>query len=180
MSSYLITSNQGKFAEMHAMLPDLEQLDINLPEIQEIDPRMVIRAKLNEAAQHTTGEFLVEDTSLSLVCLGGLPGPLMKWFLKTIGNEGLVRLADCFGQRQAYAYSMIGYWRSLEEIYFFEGIITGRIVSPRGSFGFDWDPIFQPDGYTKTFAEMNMEEKNAVSMRRIAVDKLLEFWREQK
>jgi XTP/dITP diphosphohydrolase len=60
--------------------------------------------------------------------------------------------------------------------YFFEGIVNGTILQERaGSDGFGYDPIFMPDGYTQSFAEMPAEEKNAISHRGRAIEKLLEF-----
>src|SRR3989344_9423933 len=97
MPLYFITGNKNKFAEVKSVLSDIEQLDMDLPEIQDFDPHKVVRAKLIEALKHKDGEFIVEDTSLYLDCLGGLPGPLIKWFMKTIGNEGLCNLAEKLG-----------------------------------------------------------------------------------
>jgi XTP/dITP diphosphohydrolase len=58
----------------------------------------------------------------------------------------------------------------------FEGIVTGQIITEcRGSGGFGYDPVFLPDGHNKTLAEMSMEEKNAISHRARAVNKLVEF-----
>lgn len=58
----------------------------------------------------------------------------------------------------------------------FEGVIEGTIrTSPTGTNGFGYDPIFQPNGYNITFAEMNMEEKNKISHRALAMQKLIEF-----
>ena len=58
----------------------------------------------------------------------------------------------------------------------FEGIVRGTITREKsGSKGFGYDPIFIPEGYQKTFAEMTMEEKNPISHRGIAIDKMLEF-----
>ncbi|MFA5188965.1 MAG: RdgB/HAM1 family non-canonical purine NTP pyrophosphatase [Patescibacteria group bacterium] len=172
---YFITGNKNKFAEVKAILPEVEQLDIDLPEIQEIDTKEIVKEKLLEALKHKKGEFIVEDTSLYLDCLNGLPGPLIKWFLQTIGNEGLANLADKLGDDNAVAKTIIGYAKSQEDIYFFEGVINGKIISPRGETNFGWDPIFLPDGYDKTFAEMSREEKNKISMRRNAFNKLSEF-----
>lgn len=160
---------------MKAMLPEVKQLDIDLPEIQEIDAKKILEAKLKEAFNHKQGEFLVEDTSLYLNCLNGLPGPLAKWFLKTIGSEGLYKIAKAFGNARVQVKTIIGYARNTKEIYFFEGEIKGTIVSPRGEGGFGWDPIFQPERFTKTLAQMSLKEKNAISMRRIALNKLREF-----
>ncbi|OGY42244.1 MAG: hypothetical protein A2Y67_01620 [Candidatus Buchananbacteria bacterium RBG_13_39_9] len=156
-------------------MSEVKQLDIDLPEIQEIDAQKIIRAKLREAFNHAKGEFIVEDTSLRLDCLHGLPGPLIKWFLQTIGNQGLAQLAGKLGNDKCEAETIIGYAKNPEEIYFFSGKIKGKIVEPRGETKFGWDPIFIPNGYDKTFAEMGSEDKNKISMRRMALNKLKEF-----
>jgi len=175
MSLYFITGSKNKFEEVKAILGDIDHLDIDLPELQDIDAKNIIRAKLLEALNHKDGEFIVEDTSLYLDCLKGLPGPLIKWFLKTIGNDGLTNLTEKLGDNKAKAKTIIGYAKNRGEIRFFEGTVPGKIVAPTETSDFGWDPIFQPDGYNKTFAEMTAEEKNGVSMRKIAVEKLKEF-----
>ncbi|MEJ7557515.1 MAG: RdgB/HAM1 family non-canonical purine NTP pyrophosphatase [Pedobacter sp.] len=64
--------------------------------------------------------------------------------------------------------------------YFFEGSIEGTIrTTPSGDMGFGYDPIFQPDGYTITFAEMTTAEKNQISHRALAMNKLITFLKEQ-
>src|SRR3990167_9629438 len=136
MSIYLITGNKGKFAEVQSILGDVEALDIDLPEIQSLDAHEIIKAKLKEAQKHQTGEFIVEDNSLYLEGLNGLPGPLIKWFMKTVGNEGLYKMAEAFGNFNAEAKVIIGYSNSAGEISFYEGNTKGTIVSPRGSAGF--------------------------------------------
>ena len=172
---YFITGNKNKFEEVRAILPDVEQLDINLPEIQEIDAHIIIKAKLLAAFPHAKGEFIVEDTSLYLDALNGLPGPLIKWFLKAIGNDGLFNLAEKLANKKAIAKTIIGYAKNENEVHFFEGVVSGKIVQPQSVSGFGWDPIFLPDTHQKTFAEMSKDEKNQISMRRIAVNKLSDF-----
>ena len=100
---------------------------------------------------------------------------MVKWFQKTIGIEGIADLAEKFGNDGALAKTVIGYAKNPEEIYFFEGAVSGTIVPPIGEHKFGWDPIFQPDGHTKTFAEMDDEERMSLKMRRIATLKLKEF-----
>ncbi len=175
MALYFITGNKNKFSEVKAIIPNVEQLDIDLPEIQDIDAKKIISAKLLEALNYKQAEFIVEDTSLYLECLNGLPGPLIKWFMKTIGNDGLFNIAEKLGNNKAEAKTIIGYAKNPKEIYYFEGSVKGKIVSPRGKSGFGWDPIFQPEGFSKSFAELTPEEKNKISMRRIALNKLKEF-----
>ncbi len=163
----------------------MEQLDIDLPEIQEIDAHEIIKAKLNSAvALSSYGEtgkssegsfFVVEDTSLYLDCLSGLPGPLIKWFEKTIGNDGLYDIARKYDNYDAQAKTVVGYCDNDGKIQFFNGTINGKIVTPQGEGDFGWGPIFMLDGYNKTFAQMSKEEKNKISMRRVAFEKLKDF-----
>ena len=69
---------------------------------------------------------------------------------------------------------------SIKEVHEFEGIVTGQITRERhGSEGFGYDPIFQPDGYDTTFAELGMDIKNHISHRARAVQKLAEFLKQQ-
>lgn len=170
---YFITGSEKKFTEVAAMLPvPIERLSIDLPEIQDIDAHVVIRAKLDAARAHHTGSFIVEDTSLYLDALHGLPGPLIKWFEKAIGNTGLAELAQRFGNAKAKAKTIIGHAKEDGTVSFYEGEVAGSIVSPRGENGFGWDAVFTPESKEKTLAEMSSFEKNEISSRRIAVEKL--------
>ncbi len=179
MPIYFITGNKNKFREASAILPGLKRLDIDLPEIQEIDAGKIIEAKLREALKHKRGEFIIEDTSLYLDCLNGLPGPLIKWFLATIGNDGLFTLADRLGNYGAEAKTIIGYAHGESGIDFFAGSVRGRVVAPRGETNFGWDPVFLPAEHEKTFAQIEEKEKNKISMRRLALEKLKNFLSEK-
>jgi len=172
---YFLTGNKGKLYEATEILGAVQELDIDLPEIQDLDPHEVIKAKLKEAQQHHQGEFMVEDTSLSLEAIRGLPGTLIKWFLKSIGTEGIFKLADNEKNYKANALCVIGYSDKSGKTHFFEGRVEGTIVSPRGDSNFGWDPIFVPTGHSKTYAEMGNSEKNQISHRRMALDKLKKY-----
>lgn len=171
---YFITGNKGKLEEAKSILPEVIALDIDLPEIQEIDAHRVIQAKLEEASKYNDGEFIDEDTSLYFDVLNRLPGPLIKWFMKTLGNDGLYDLVLKMGNNKAVAKTIIGYSDKNGKVEFFEGAIEGEVVEPRGE-GFGWDPIFKPSGFDKTFGEMDSDEKNAISMRKIAFEKLKNY-----
>lgn len=172
---YFITGSEGKLREAKSIISELEQFDVDLVEIQSIDAKKVIEAKLQEASKHKEGSFIVEDTSLYFDCLNGLPGPLIKWFMKTIGNGGLAEIAAKVGTgNTATAKTIIGYSDG-SNTSFFEGTLKGKIVLPRGENGFGWDAIFQPDGFEKTFAEMADEEKNSLSMRKLAFNELKKY-----
>lgn len=180
MNIFFITGNKNKFSEAAALVPELKQLDIDLPEIQEIDPEQIIKAKLDEAKKHQEGQFIVEDTSLYIDCLPGLPGPLIKWFMKTIHNQGIFELCQKYDNFETEAVLKLGYANDKGEIKFFTGCSQGTIVEPRGNNDFGWDPIFQPEGHEKTFAEMDQAKKNQISMRRQAFEKLENYLAENK
>lgn len=171
-----ITGNVNKFNEVKSILPDIEQLDIDLPEIQSLDPHEIISAKLEAALEQIPeGDICVEDTSLYCEGLKGLPGPFIKWFMKSLGREDMAKLVLSTDNDKAEARTLIGYADINGEISYFEGIIKGKIVIPQGETAFGWDPIFCPDGSELTFAQMGSEEKNKISMRRQAAQKLADF-----
>lgn len=172
MKKIFVTGNKNKFEEAVRIIPDLVQKDMDLVELQEIDSQKIITYKLVEAKKELSGNLIVEDNALYLEALNGLPGPLIKWFLKTIGNDGLVKICNSFGNNKATAKVIIGFSTENGDIKFFEGSIEGKIVKPRGEYGFGWDAIFQPMGSAKTFGEMTQEEKNSISMRKIAFENL--------
>jgi non-canonical purine NTP pyrophosphatase (RdgB/HAM1 family) len=176
MALYFVTGNRRKFAEVQSILSDVEQLDMDLPEIQDLDAKKVIQAKLAVARSYRAIELLVEDTSLSFRCLNGLPGPLIKWFLQALGDNGLYHVVHLLGDDRAEARTVIGYAASTGEVHFFEATLPGCIVAPRGENGFGWDRVFKPEGAEKTFAEMSDAEKNACSMRRAALDQFRRFY----
>ncbi len=169
---FFLTGNKDKLREVRDLLPDVQGIDMELMEIQELDPHKIIAAKLAEARRHQSGAFIVEDTSFSLDAMNGLPGPLAKWFVKAIGLEGIYQLTETFGSVRATARTIIGYAEENGSIHFFEGALSGTVVPPRGMGGFGWDPLFQPDGHDKTFAQMTLEEKSRCSMRRLAIEGL--------
>lgn len=162
---YFVTGNAGKFREAKQFIPTIEQLDIDLTEPQSLDPREVIEYKLLEARKHQSGEFIVEDTSLYLDGLNGFPGPLIKWMLKSVKQQGIYDLCRDIRNMRAHAKTVIGYSDASGEIHYFEGNVSGTIVLPVGEYGFGWDQIFKPDGFEETFGEMGIGYKKEFSMR---------------
>lgn len=178
---YFVTGNDGKFREAREILGDsfeLERAKLDLLEIQGIDVCEVAEEKVKTAFAELKKPVLVEDTGLCFEAWHGLPGALIKWFLmpdKNIGNEKLVKMLDGFDNRKAEAITVFAYCDELG-VRIFEGRISGKIADfSRGLNGFGWDQIFIPDGGEKTFGEMERDEKNKISMRRNALQKLKEY-----
>jgi XTP/dITP diphosphohydrolase len=153
----LVTGNAGKIAEARLALgAELEAVEVDLPEIQSLDYREVLRGKANEAWQ---------QAGLDLTALNGFPGPLVKWMLQAVGAEGLARTAAALGDVRAAARCFLLYKDGDREVVA-EGRTEGTLVLPgRGVHGFGWDPVFLPDGSALTFAELTGAEKGAVSHR---------------
>lgn len=180
---YLITGSKPKYLEIKDFLAgivELEMLKIDLPEIQEYDAKKIIERKLQSAINlHPDKELIVEDTSLHLNCLNGFPGPLIKWFEKTLGYQKIFDLCSSLGDCKAEAKVIIGYAHK-GKIFYFEGSSFGTIVEPGYTAGFGWDLIFMPDGLDKRYSELTREEKNKISHRAKASKKFKDFLEKQQ
>ena len=182
-----VRGNKNKLRELNEILSEnfkdiiVKQLDIDLPELQGI-PEDIVRGKLKlaiEKSKGLEGPVLVEDTSLCFNAYGGLPGPYIKYFLKSIKQEGLYKMACAFEDHSAYAQSIFGLQKNgNSEPHLFIGKTDGEIVSPRGqkNFGLSgWDPCFKPNCSSKTYAEMEEDEKNKISHRGKSSKALIDF-----
>ena len=125
-----------------------------------------------------------EDTGLEVNALGGAPGVKSARYAgegRNSADNMNKLLKNMLGKEDRSArfrtvVSLI--WN--DEEYYFEGICEGKIIdTPRGNQGFGYDPVFVPDGSSKTFAEMGIEEKNIFSHRRKATDELVQFLKEK-
>jgi non-canonical purine NTP pyrophosphatase (RdgB/HAM1 family) len=168
-----ITGNANKIIEVERILGQpLAQESLALEEIQAIELEPVVRRKARQAYALLARPVLVEDTGLSFVAWNGLPGALIKWFLKSLGTAGICRLLQGETNRSATAMTLFAYCDS-SDCRLFAGTVSGVIpAAPRGTGGFGWDAIFQPVGSEQTFAEMTPEEKDRFSMRRRALEQL--------
>ena len=132
------------------------------------------KAKL--ATQHCDTAVMIEDVSLCFNAMKGLPGPYIKDFLGKLGRQGLYDMLKGFDDKTAYAQCTFAFCQSKNhEPIVFVGKCPGQIVEPRGDNAFGWDPVFQPDGFDQTFAEIALEEKNKVSHRGKALEIVAEF-----
>jgi non-canonical purine NTP pyrophosphatase (RdgB/HAM1 family) len=174
-SIIFITGNAAKAEQLgrHLDYPVFHK-KLDLPEIQSLDLKEIAERKAKDAYKIMKSPVLVEDVSLTFNALGKLPGPLIRWFLEELGNDGLCKLLD--GQnKSATAEVCFGLYDG-KILKTFSGKISGTIAEkPRGEKGFGWDSIFIPEGSRKTWGEMSAEEQKKTSMRRIALKKLEKF-----
>lgn len=180
MELIFVTSNAHKVAKVQAVLGfPLQQIELDLPEVQAVAVKDVIEAKVRAAYQQVGKPVIVEDTGLTFAAWNGLPGALVKWFLETVGNAGMCAMLDSFADRRATAETCLGFYDG-SKIVAFSGFACGVITpTPRGSHGFGWDPIFQPQGSEKTFAELATGEQRLVDMRRDAALQLRAYLKNQ-
>ncbi|RMJ25996.1 hypothetical protein PHISP_03133 [Aspergillus sp. HF37] len=176
-----ITGNKNKLAEVRSILGNVIELDNQTVDVPEIQGTIedIAKEKCRRAAEVINGPALTEDTALEFHALKGLPGPYIKSFLDALGHEGLNRMLDGFEDRTCEAVCTFGFCRGPgAEPILFQGRTEGAIVRPRGPAKFGWDPIFEYQG-TKTYAEMEKEEKNQISHRYKALMKLQRWLSEQ-
>lgn len=171
-----ITSNPSKAEQLSWHLGiELDHMAAEVPEVQSLSLAEVVEHKAKAAYKVANRPVLVEDTSLVFHALGKLPGPLIKWFLQELDNDGLCHLLNGYSDRSATASVLFGYYDG-NELSTFEGKAEGSVaVQPIGERGFGWDPVFIPNGYDKTWGEMTKEEQSESSMRRIALAKLEDY-----
>jgi len=121
-----------------------------------------------------------DDSGLEIEALNGEPGVYSARYAGEHGNHAanidkvLIAMKGITNRNANFRTVISLMWNGEE--HFFEGIVNGTIRNERsGTEGFGYDPIFQPDGYEKTFAEMSLTEKNKISHRALAMADLLDF-----
>lgn len=121
-------------------------------------------------------QLVVDDTGLYIPALGGFPGAYAAFVQKTIGNSGILRLMEGIADRAASFITAAAYTDG-RHIEAFVGEMPGQIAfAPSGKEGFGYDPIFVCDGETRTYAEMTLSEKIAVSHRTKAFSSFLDWY----
>jgi XTP/dITP diphosphohydrolase len=187
MKLVFATNNLNKLKEVQEMLPDTIELlslkDINcFDEIDETETTLEGNAKLK--ADYITTKFgfncFADDTGLEVESLDGKPGVYSARFAGEPANsENNMQklLVDLEHKKNRKAQFRTAISLNInDQKFIFEGICNGEVLTKKhGEKGFGYDPIFKPEGFNKSFAEMTSEEKNTISHRGIAVQKLVAF-----
>ena len=169
-----VTGNPNKVREAREILGlALEPVQVEgLFEIQTPDLNEVVRHKAQQAYSALQCPVMVEDSGLVFHAWNGLPGALVKWFEETVGCQGMLRMVKDFNDRSATAICCFAVYDG-KNMRIARGEVNGTLAEKiRGENGFGWDVIFIPDGHERTYAEMSAQEKNAISHRKKALDKL--------
>ena len=198
MKIVFATNNEHKLSEIRQILGSRVEVmslkdigcDVDIPETG-----TTLEANALQKAQYIYDHYHIDcfadDTGLEVDALNGAPGVYSARYaaMETVADgsssgashdseANMTRLLRELGEnnnRKARFRTVIALIQQ-EEVHEFEGIVTGQIIRERrGGEGFGYDPIFQPDGYDQTFAELGVEVKNQISHRARATAKLADF-----
>lgn len=191
MKLVIATNNQHKLLEIQEKLNDVcEVLNLSQIECFEDIPEDgdTFEANALQKAIYVREKYgydcFADDSGLEVDALGGRPGVFSARYSgedKDSEKNMDKLLQELAGEenRKARFRTVVALVLNGEK-HLFEGVINGTILTERhGNGGFGYDPIFQPDGYNCTFAEMSLDEKNKISHRGQAINKLCEFLKNQ-
>ncbi|MCS7099156.1 MAG: XTP/dITP diphosphatase [Sulfolobales archaeon] len=174
MRLYLASRNLWKIRELGllARAHQIELIPIDVPKVEIQSESLSDIALYSVATAYLVlrKPVIVEDSGLYVKHLNMFPGAMSSYVFKTIGISGILKLMSGVRDREASFKSVIALAApTINGVKLFGGEVRGTISEePRGSGGFGFDPIFIPSGYDRTFAEMSVEEKNAISHRGLA------------
>jgi XTP/dITP diphosphohydrolase len=186
---FFATGNINKFKEARSILGShgiaVGMLKLKGDEVQSESLQEIAEKSVFNAFSRCHMPIFVEDAGLFIDALESFPGPYAAYVYHTIHNSGILKLMGDAKNRNAKFQSVIAYYDS--EHYCkplsFHGEVKGTITTTertvQGKSGFGFDPIFQPEGSSKTFAEMTIEEKNSYSHRAMAIRKFAEWYKKQ-
>ncbi len=179
---YFATSNKDKVDEAQKILGmPIEIADIEIDEIQSLDLKKVVEAKVREAYKRLKKPVFVDDVSFEIKAWNGFPGPFIKYLAHAGNNrhELLLRMLSAEKDRTVRVVAGIGYHDG-QNIHVIEGSFTGKIVPRRGNSGWGFDPYVVPYGYSKTLGEMGESMKNKISHRAKALKNFKKMLNSQK
>ena len=170
---FFASSNEHKFQEAERILANLG-MQINLfkttlEEIQSNNMNDIAEKKAINAYDLIQKPVIIEDDGLFINALDGFPGPYSSYVYDTIGNKGIMNLLENSEIRDAKFVSIIAYCDNDYGVKLFESSIPGKISSVIEKGGWGYDPIFIPDGESKTYA--NVSDKDKFSHRSAALTK---------
>jgi XTP/dITP diphosphohydrolase len=186
---FFATGNIHKFNEVRSILSQfgfaVGMLRLKGDEIQSESIKEIAEISVKNAYARCRLPIFVEDAGLFIKALGGFPGPYAAYVYHTIHNSGILKLMENTTDRRARFQSVIAYCDQQSpcqpECFIGEvkGEITTDVREKQGKSGFGFDPIFQPEGSAKTFAEMTIAEKNGYSHRAMAICKFAKWYMKQ-
>lgn len=177
---YFVSSNKHKYQEVKEILNsfgiEIGFFKSELEEMQSNSLKDIAIKKAKDAFSKCRKPLIIEDDGLLIDSLLGFPGPYSSYVFKTIGNDGILNLLK--NNRKAKFVSIITFCDK-DTMQSFDAKISGSISKSIKGKGWGYDPIFVPDNYSKTFAQLS--DKNQISHRYKALQKFSRWYlRKQK
>lgn len=176
----LVTQNQHKLKELRPLFKKydvpFETTFIEKHEIRSESVEEIARVAAEVAFETLQRPVVVDDTGFFVETLNGFPGSYAAIVLKAIGFQGILQLMNEKANRSSKFMTAVGYCDGhyLES---FLGVMTGVVArEPAGEGGFGYDPIFVPDGFKQTYAQLSLAEKISISHRTNAFEKFLQWY----
>jgi XTP/dITP diphosphohydrolase len=178
-SIVLVTQNKHKLAELTPLFEEyglpFETTSLEKFEIRSSDVEEIAKAAAQHAFMTLRKPVVLDDTGFFVSSLKDFPGAYAAFALKSIGYQGILKLLEGEKDRSARFVTAVGFCDGTH-LKTFVGEMQGTISEhASGSEGFGYDPIFIPDGFTKTYAELTFDEKISISHRSKAFRKFLEW-----
>ena len=175
---FFVSSNTHKFTEAQRILSNLG-LEISLfkttlEEIQSNSLGEIAKRKALDAYSKVQKPVIIEDDGLFIDSLDGFPGPYSSYAYDTIGNKGIMSLLETIELRTAKFVAIIAYCNGDDDVQLFESSIPGKISLSIEEGGWGYDPIFIPDGESKTYA--NVSDKDKFSHRSASLKKFSDWF----
>ena len=176
----IVTSNNGKIKEFKDIFGKTHfnpvKTNMDYPEIQASNLEDVVDFGLSWLHGKIKPPFVIDDSGVFISNFNGFPGVYTRYIYDTIGLKGVLRQMENIDNRACTFRCVLGLLTESGEKQKFVGECSGTLINElRGDGGFGYDPIFIPQGFDKTFAELAPEEKNGISHRGKAMRKLIDF-----
>ena len=175
----LVTQNKHKIAELTPLFQEyglsFEITSLEKFEIRSHDVEEIAIAAANHANTILNRPVVVDDTGFFVSALNNFPGSYAAYVLNSIGYQGILKLLEDTEDRSARFITSVAFCDGVTTKSFV-GTMSGRVgTKPSGVGGFGYDPIFIPEGFVKTYAELSLPEKVAISHRTRAFRAFLEW-----
>jgi XTP/dITP diphosphohydrolase len=176
----LVTQNKHKLKELRPLFESqgvsFDTTSLEKLEIRSDDVEVIARAAAVHAFETLKRAVIVDDTGFYLSALNGFPGAYAAFALNSIGYEGILKLMEGESDRNARFVTSVGYCDSTHTMTFV-GTMHGAIAEQAlGKEGFGYDPIFIPEGFTTTYAQLELSEKVSISHRTRAFTAFLDWY----
>jgi XTP/dITP diphosphohydrolase len=153
---------------------ELEHIKTTYPEVQAETIDETIIPGLKWLMERYNRPMMIDDSGLFIDSLKGFPGVYSAYVFKTVGCDGILKLMKDIKDRGARFECCIGFMLPGKEPSISKGIAKGSIsTETAGTGGFGYDPVFIPEGFTRTYAQIEVSEKNKISHRGLAISQFL-------